>query len=155
MNGCHFAPYFLCLLQKKKMKKDISKIKLKTQVGNIVLPYQGTTTGQIWALDHKLCVVHGHNLVIWLWNPFMFIDDRPSYDANFCKLWQISGLSFLISTSGHNRIPCQRNFFFEFAFTFFEFFVNFAKMPSMAIHSKGSNFPKLWTFLWNNQPLCA
>ena len=53
------------ILDTFKITNDISKINLKTQVGNIVLPYQGTTTGQIWALDHKLWV-HGHNLVIWL-----------------------------------------------------------------------------------------
>ena len=69
---------------------------------------------------------NGQNLVIWLWNPFMFIDDRTSYDANFCKRWQISGLSFFIATSGNNRMPCQRIDFFEFSFSLFEFFwINF------------------------------
>ena len=114
---------------------DFPKTNLKTQLGHIVFRYQDTTTGQIWALDHKLCVVNGHNLVIWLWNPFMFIDDRPCYDAIFLKLWKISGLSFFIATSGHNRMPCQRIDFFEFSFTFSEFFVKFAKLPCMAIHS--------------------
>ena len=108
-----------------KMKNDISKIKLQTQLGNIVFPYQDATTGQIWALYHKLCVLNGLNLVIWLWNPFMFIDDRPSSDQSLCKVWEISFLSFSLTTSGHSRSLCQRIYFFEFSFTSLIFLKNY------------------------------
>ena len=135
MNGCHFAPYFLWLLHKKihflhfQNKYDIWKIKLQTQLGNIVFPYQDATTGQIWALYHKLCVLNEINLVIWLWNPFMFIDDRPSSDQSLCKVWEISFLSFSLTTSGHSRSLCQRIYFLSF-FHFFDFFEKLPKWPT-------------------------
>ena len=137
MNGCHFAPYFLWLLHTQKiifctfkMKIDIIKIKLQTQLGNVVFPYKDATTGQIWALYHKLCVLNGLNLVIWLWNPFMFIDDRPSSNQSLCKVWEISFLSFFLPTSGHSGSLCQRIYFFEFLSLFLSFFKNLPEWPT-------------------------
>ena len=131
-----------------KMKNDSYKNNLKTQLGNIVFPYQHTPAGQKWWHCHKLCRVNGHNLVIWPWNPLMPIGGRPSFVWFFCKVCENSSLSFFLATSGHKRSRFQRISFFEYIFKFFEFFEKMAKMVGMAIHWKGSNFQKLSTDLW-------
>ena len=131
-----------------KMKNDSYGQNFKTQLGNIVFPYQHTPAGQKWLHCHKLCRVNGHNLVIWPWNPLMPIGGRPSFVWFICKVCENSSLSFFLATSGHKRSRFQRISFFEYIFKSLSFPKKMAKMAGMAIHGKGSNFQKLSMDLW-------
>ena len=72
----------------------------------------------------------------------------------FCKLCQNSSLSFILPTRTQESTPCQRISFFEYFFTFFDFFEKTIKITAVSIHCKGSNYPKLSTVLWYNHYLC-
>ena len=88
-------------------------------------------------------------------NLHMFIDDWPFCEKVLWIICQNSCFSFFLETSTHKRTPCQMISFFEYFFTFFDFFEKKVKMAAVSIHCTGSNYPKLSTVLWYNHYLCT